>query len=549
LLDSLHLETKMEEGEDNGAKNFIGFDFSTQQIKAVVIDENLEVVAESSVHFDSMLPEYRTHGGVNISGNVVTAPTIMWVKGLDMLLDKLRVEGVEFSSVKGISGAGQQHGSVYWRIGAQAILQDLQPERFLHDQLASAFSLLDSPIWMDSSTTEQCKQLEEYLGGPETLTALTGSRAFERFTVNQIKKISCEKKEVYTNTERISLVSSFAASLFVGKIVDIDWSDASGMNLLNLTNKTWVPQIINFVGQDLQSKLGTAIATDSIVGTVSMYMQERYGFPEDCIVGAFTGDNCSSLAGLAIRKGDLGYSLGTSDTVFGWVDEPNPQLTGHIFTNPINTSAYMTMLCYKNGSLTRERIRDEFANGDWDEFNKLLDSTPRGNFGNIGFYFDHPEIIPAAVQGDFKYNKSGEQVTKFNSAETEIRALIEGQILAKRFHAERMGFRLGETGRVLVTGGASANQNILQVISDVFNSNVYTLPAVNSAALGGAYRALHLFKGGSEKISYNSVVSSLEKHLKLAATPNKDSDKTYNPELLKTFEKLENHVIKTANYD
>ncbi len=39
---------------------------------------------------------------------------------------------------------------------------------------------------------------------------------------------------------------------------------------------------------------------------------------------------------------------------------------------------------YKNGAATRERIRDEVAEGNWDLFNQLLDSTPRGNFGNIG---------------------------------------------------------------------------------------------------------------------------------------------------------------------
>ena len=84
----------------------------------------------------------------------------MWVKALDMLLDKLRVAGVEFSKVAGISGAGQQHGSVYWRKGAEDILGGLQPERFMHEQLASAFSVHDSPIWMDCSTAEQCALLE-----------------------------------------------------------------------------------------------------------------------------------------------------------------------------------------------------------------------------------------------------------------------------------------------------------------------------------------------------------------------------------------------------
>ena len=52
---------------------------------------------------------------------------------------------------------------------------------------------------------------------------------------------------------------------------------------------------------------------------MSNYMQERYGFDPECVVGAFTGDNPSSLAGLAMKEGDIGLSLGTSDTVFVWL--------------------------------------------------------------------------------------------------------------------------------------------------------------------------------------------------------------------------------------
>ena len=47
----------------------------------------------------------------------------------------------------------------------------------------------------------------------------------------------------------------------------------------------------------------------------------------------------------------------------------------------LNLSSHFS---YKNGSVTRERIRNEVAEGNWDLFNQLLDSTPRGNFGNIG---------------------------------------------------------------------------------------------------------------------------------------------------------------------
>ena len=86
------------------------------------------------------------------------------------------------SLLKAISGAGQQHGSVYWRTGAEEMLKKLRPDKFMHDELAHAFSILDSPIWMDSSTSEQCKNLEMAVGGPEELANITGSRAYERFT-------------------------------------------------------------------------------------------------------------------------------------------------------------------------------------------------------------------------------------------------------------------------------------------------------------------------------------------------------------------------------
>ena len=57
------------------------------------------------------------------------------------IITHYRVAGLEFSNVVGISGAGQQHGSVYWGRGASDILSSCQPDKFLHTQLSSAFSV------------------------------------------------------------------------------------------------------------------------------------------------------------------------------------------------------------------------------------------------------------------------------------------------------------------------------------------------------------------------------------------------------------------------
>ena len=92
-----------------------------------------------------------------------------------------------------------------------------------------------------------------------------------------------------------------------------------------------------------------------------------------------------------------------------------------------------------------------------------------------GLYFDHPEIVPDGVQGDFRFNRNDEPASRFASVETEVRAVVEGQMMAKRIHAERMGFVINPDTRILVTGGASVNTVILQIIADVFNAKVYSL--------------------------------------------------------------------------
>lgn len=45
------------------------------------------------------------------------------------------------------------------------------------------------------------------------------------------------------------------------------------------------------------------------------------------------------------------------------------------------------------------------------------------------------------------------------------------------------------TERIYATGGAAANREILQVIADVFNADVFQFESTDSAAMGAALRA------------------------------------------------------------
>lgn len=139
------------------SKLFLGLDCSTQTLKASVIDENLKelIQYETIINYDQDLPHYKTIGGVihGVDNVTKTTPTIVFIEALDLLLERLKNKNFPFQSVAAISGSGQQHGSVYWKKGALEILKNLNPQNKLIEQSQNFFSIANSPIWMDSSTT------------------------------------------------------------------------------------------------------------------------------------------------------------------------------------------------------------------------------------------------------------------------------------------------------------------------------------------------------------------------------------------------------------
>ncbi|KAF9240712.1 hypothetical protein BU15DRAFT_45526 [Melanogaster broomeanus] len=537
---------------------FLGFDLSTQQLKAIVISEDSSVVHESAVHFDSDLPGYGTSNGA-IRGpddGEVTSPIRMWLEAIDLVMQRVKSAGVDLSAIAGISGAGQQHGSVYWSEDAEKALASMDPKRSLAElgHLAPhAFALPNAPIWQDSSTTKDCRDLEAAAGSPQALADLTGSRAYERFTGPQIARIRRLKPDAYRRSARISLVSSFLPSLFLGSIAPIEISDASGMNLMNVLTCAWEDSLLEACGgPELRAKLGPEpVPGGTVLGKISNWWVERLGFSPDCIIAPFTGDNPATVVALS-APGDALLSLGTSTTLLLSIppaDTPPKRFTtSHLLAHPTTGDAQIAMLCYKNGALAREQIRDRDANHDWEKYNQLVESTLVGNNGYMGYYFPLPEIIPPGVLGEFLFSTKDGRPTRVEAIPSEAhpRAILESQFLSiKSRIAAILPPNSPPLQRLIVTGGSSANQTIRQLAADLFGMRVYIAESKEAAGTGGAVLAKFAWwkqqddagAGTFEEMSYGDV-----ERMRLVAEPKAEVTKMYEG-LLEAYRACEEAVV------
>lgn len=449
---------------------YLGLDCSTQSLTAIVIDgdparpDAWQRVFESSLNFDEALPAFGTRHGVlpHADPRVAQAPPAMWRAALDAMMARIAASGLDLSQLDAIAGAAQQHGSVYLTAGGD-------------------FARAVAPIWMDASTAAECAEIESAVGGAARLAQHTGSRAFERFTAAQIRKFWKDDPAGYEATDRIHLVSSYMASLLIGANAPLDPGDASGMNLMDLRTSQWWTPAVEACAPDLARRLPAIVPPSTVIGTLAPHWQMRHGLPPARVL-VWTGDNPSSLIGAGlIDEGQIGISLGTSDTIFGPMREPRVSTSGdgHVFASP--TGAFMALTCFANGSLARENVRDMFGL-DWAGFSDLLRSTPPGNNGRMLLPWFEPEITPHIATPRIVRHQ-----LDAHDAAGHVRAVIEAQMLALALHSRWMGV----TPRAIrATGGASVNDEVLQVMADVFGAPVTRAPEANTAALGAAIRAM-----------------------------------------------------------
>lgn len=437
---------------------FLGLDASTQSVKALALGpDGIEAIA--SVHFGRDLPQYGAPEGFvpNDDPAIRCAPPAMWEEGIQLALQRLG-EQVDLARVICLSGAAQQHGLVC-----------------TDEQNQPVFPL--APIWMDSSTSADCKALDAQFG--EALRSRTGSAATERFTGPQIRKLAREQADAWPRVAHCHSIASYLNSVLIGESAPCDPGSASGQNLYDLTTRAWAADIAEATAPGLLAKLPQVVSSDRVTGLLA----ERFavgGLRVGTPVVVWSGDNPDSLLGMGFSgAGDAVISLGTSDTLFAAMREPHTDPNG--FGNGFCTSAggFMALTCFTNGSLAREAIKRE-TGASWEFFDRgFANETVPGNEGRLLLPWFSAETTPRVLVPGVRRNFAEATPAQ------QIRAILESQALSMRLYSQWMP----RFSRIGVTGGAAKSDGFLTILANVFQTPVERLAATETVALGAALRA------------------------------------------------------------
>ena len=169
-------------------------------------------------------------------------------------------------------------------------------------------------LWNDGRTAEQVDYLNNVIG-KEKLSACTANIAFAGFTAPKLLWLRQHEPENFAKIHKIMLPKDYVNYILTG-VHCTDFSDASGMLLLDVEHKCWSSEMLDICGVT-ESQMPKLFESYQVVGTLKPEIAKLLGFPETVKVCAGAGDNAAAAVGTGVvGEGGCNISLGTSGTIF-----------------------------------------------------------------------------------------------------------------------------------------------------------------------------------------------------------------------------------------
>jgi xylulokinase len=283
---------------------FLGLDFGTSSVKALLVDFAQTALASATVSLSVQRPA---------PGHSEQDPDAWFQAMLDAVDALARDHPAELSAVQGIGLSGQMHG---------AVLLD-QEGRVLRPAI----------LWNDVRSAAECAELERAV---PTLRQITGNIAMPGFTAPKLLWVRRHKPEIFAATRSVLLPKAYIRYRLTGEMIE-EMSDASGTLWLDVGARDWSETMLAATSLS-RSAMPRLVEGNAVAGRLRPDLAARWRMARPPIVAGGAGDNAAGAVGLsAIRPGDAFVSLGTSGVLFAVTENfrPWPQQAVHAFCHAL----------------------------------------------------------------------------------------------------------------------------------------------------------------------------------------------------------------------
>lgn len=259
--------------------SYIGIDLGTSAVKLLLVDESGVIERTVSKEYPVHFP--RAGWSEQDPGD--------WWSAVKAGISELTA-GVDVFRIAGVGCGGQMHGLV--------VLDE-------NDQV-----IRPAILWNDGRTSREVEYLNSVVG-KEALTKMTGNIAFAGFTAPKLLWLQKHEPESFCRVAKIMLPKDYINYMLAG-VHACDYSDASGMLLLDVAQKRWSKEMLEICGVT-EGQMPKLFESWEVIGTVAADV----GLPGTVRVVAGAGDNAAAAVGTGTAgDGACNLSLGTSGTIF-----------------------------------------------------------------------------------------------------------------------------------------------------------------------------------------------------------------------------------------
>ncbi len=431
---------------------YIGVDLGTSAVKLLLMDETGKIHNIVSKEYPISFPH---PGWSEQNPEEWFAESMEGMKELIAECDKSQMAGIGFG--------GQMHGLVALDAEDQVIRPAI--------------------LWNDGRTTKETEYLNEEIGR-ETLSKYTANIAFAGFTAPKILWMKENEPDKFARISKIMLPKDYLAYRLSG-VHCTDYSDASGMLLLDVEHKCWSKEMIEICGIS-EEQLPKLFESYEVVGTLKGEIASELGLSEQVKVVAGAGDNAAAAVGTGtVGEGRCNISLGTSGTIFissknFGVDEHNAL---HSFDHADGN--YHLMGCMLSAASCNKWWMDEILRTkEYGEEQKKITKLGENNV----FYL--PYLMgERSPHNDPKARATFTGMTMDTTREDMTQAVLEGVAFGLRDSLEvarNLGIKIERTK---ICGGGAKSPLWKKIIANVMNLKVDVIESEEGPGYGGAMLA------------------------------------------------------------